>query len=125
MNQLQPEQAQCHEQFPFLTCGVSHGVEYVGIIIVSGKNYTSMYSFNHIKDPEMKRDLIDLGNQWWWQSNRNIPINIFIPEKMEDYEFCKVRFATKDFEHIFGPKVQLSQLPTKRIKRCTTALRVG
>lgn len=113
------------DQFPFLsTCRV-HGVEYIGIIVVSGKNYTSMYTLNSIVDTHLKKQLIDIGNRWWWQSNRNIPIDIFMPEQMKKFEDHKFRFITKDYEHMWGPTVLLSRLPTKRIKRCTTVLKFG
>lgn len=116
---------QLQEQFPFLSCCCVHGVEYVGIIVVSGKNYTSMYVLNSITDKDLTKKLIDIGNKWWWQSNRNIPIDIFMPDEMKKFNFCKMRFITKDYNHLWGPAVLLSKLPTKRIKRCTTVLKVG
>ena len=116
---------QWQDQFPFLSGCRVHGVEYIGINVVSGKNYTSMYVLNIINDVHAKKELIELGNKWWWQSNRNIPIDIFMPEEMQKFNFCKMRFITKDYNHLWGPAVLLSKLPTKRIKRCTTVLKVG
>ncbi len=113
------------EQLPFLSACRVHGIEYIGIIVVSGKNYTSMYTLTTIEDTLLKKQLIEAGTKWWWQSNRNIPIDVFMPEQMKRFENHKLRFITKDYEHLWGPSVLLSRLPTKRIKRCTTVLKIG
>lgn len=113
------------DQLPFLTYGRAHGQDYIGIMVVSSKNYTSMYVLNNVDNPTLRKKLIELGEKWWWQSNRNIPINLFMPEQMEAFEFCRQRFMSKDIDILKGPIVSLMKLPTKRIKRCTTILKVA
>lgn len=111
------------ERLPFLTYGVAHDQEYIGIMIVRSKNFTSMYMLNDIDSVDLKRELLELGEKWWWQSNRNIPISVFLPGPLEKFERFKQTFITKEFEVVSGPTVSLSNLPTKRIKRCTTILK--
>lgn len=111
------------ERLPFLTYGTAHNNEYIGIMIVRSKNFTSMYMLNHIDKPELKRELLELGEKWWWQSNRNIPISIFLAEQLRKFEKYKQTFISKEFTVIDGPVVSITNLPTKRIKRCTTILK--
>lgn len=111
------------ERLPFLTYGRAHGEEYIGIMIVRSKAFTSMYVLNHVEAAELKRELITLGERWWWQSNRNIPISVYLNNELQKFQRCKRTFVTKDFDVIAGPIVSLTKLPTKRIKRCTTILK--
>lgn len=111
------------ERLPFLTYGTAHDEEYIGIIVVRSKNFTSMYVLNLVDEPNMKKKLIQLGEKWWWQSNRNIPISVFLAAELEQFDFCKRTFISKDFDVLAGPQVSISQLPTKRIKRCTKILK--
>ena len=64
------------ENFPFLSVVTYGGQEYVGIIINQDVTVTSMYVYTAIAS-EQQRAFLDLGEVWWWESNRMIPINIF------------------------------------------------
>ena len=108
---------------PYLTYGRAYDEDYVGIIVVRSKNFTTMYVLNDVNEPEMKKELMMLGERWWWQSNRNVPITVFMASDLAKFEFCKRTFLSKDFEVISGPQVSIMNLPTKRIKRCTTILK--
>lgn len=111
------------ERLPFLTYGRAHGEEYIGIMIVRSKTFTSMYVLNHVQAADLKKELLELGEQWWWQSNRNVPISVYLKTELEKFESCRRTFITKDFDVVAGPVVSLMKLPTKRIKRCTTILK--
>lgn len=111
------------ERLPFLTYGQAHGEEYIGIMIVRSKAFTSMYVLNHVQQADLKKELLEIGEKWWWQSNRNIPISVFLAEPLQKFSFCKRTFVSKDFEVMAGPTVSILKLPTKRIKRCTTILK--
>lgn len=112
-----------NESLPFITYCKSNNIEYVGVINIYGKTFTSLYSFNLISDDDLKRKLILLAETWWWQCNRNIPIEVFLKEQLKEFEFCKVLLLTKDVSEISGPVVSLSNLPLKRIKRCNILLK--
>ncbi len=76
-----------------------------------------MYDYNKIKTLELKQNFLDLGDEWWWGTNRMIPINIIFKSAFEHYKSSLVTFSGKDFEVMHGPIISLSNIIQKRIKR--------
>jgi hypothetical protein len=76
-----------------------------------------MYDISTIKTEEEKKLLLELGEIWWWESNRKIPINIFLKREIQIFRYAIKTFNSKDAELIFGPTVNLSEIAEKRIKR--------
>ena len=110
-------QEDLQEKFPFLSC-IKHGAfEYVGIIINQDSNVTSMYDYSICKSDDEKFKLLECGDAWWWESNRKIPINIFMKNDMQIFKHLIKTFNTKDVEVVFGPCVRLNDIAEKRIKR--------
>jgi hypothetical protein len=58
-----------------------------------------------------------MGEVWWWESNRKIPINIFLKKEMHVFRPFIKTFNVKDIELVFGPSVNLSEIAEKRVKR--------
>jgi len=110
-------QEDLQEKFPFLSC-IKHGeIEYVGIIINQDSAVTSIYDYSSCIDDAQKMRLLECGDSWWWESNRKIPINIFMKSDMIPFRNLIKTFATKDVELVFGPMVRLNDITEKRIKR--------
>jgi hypothetical protein len=64
-----------------------------------------------------KKVFLELGEVWWWESNRKIPINIFLKKEMQLFKPYIKTFSSKDVEILFGPTINLSEIAEKRIKR--------
>lgn len=105
------------KQFPFITCIKTGDEEYVGIIINLDDSVTSIYNYADIRTEQEKQIFLDLGESWWWESNRKIPISIFLKEEMIFYRQYIKTFNSKDVEVIFGPTVNLTEIAEKRVKR--------
>ena len=105
------------KNFPFMTCVKSNDLEYIGIIINYDSNVTSIYDFSVIRTDLEKQSFIEAGEAWWWESNRKIPINIFMKQDMVPFREYIKTFSSKDIEIVFGPIVNLSELAEKRVKR--------
>jgi hypothetical protein len=103
--------------FPFITCVKIGDNEYVGIIINLDHNVVSLYDFSEIKSETDKQNFLEMGEVWWWESNRKIPINIFLKNEMASYRKAIKTFNSKDLEVLFGPTVNLSEIAEKRVKR--------
>jgi hypothetical protein len=103
--------------YPFISCIKSNNIEYVGIVINFDSYVSSMYDISAIKTDSEKKVLLELGEVWWWESNRKIPINIFLKREMQLFRYVIKTFNSKDAELIFGPTVNLSEIAEKRIKR--------
>jgi hypothetical protein len=96
--------------------------EYVGIIINQDAAITSLYDYASIRTDEEKTRFIELGEAWWWESNRQIPINIFLSREIFMFRYAIKNFATKDVKLILGPCTSLNDIITKRIKRKSITL---
>lgn len=103
--------------YPFITCIKSSEIEYIGIIINSDHNVTSIYDYAAIRSTNERKKFLELGDVWWWESNRKIPINIFLKKDMVDYREYIKTFNSKDIKIMFGPIVNLSEIAEKRVKR--------
>lgn len=101
--------------FPFLTYGIFNNEEYVGIIQNIKDNFLYIYLFNLIKSYELKKNFLLLGNKWWWESDRKIPIGIFFKKEFEIYKDCLRIFSLKKFKIIYSPVQQ--DLIVSKIKK--------
>jgi hypothetical protein len=105
------------ENFPFISVVVYGGQEYVGIIVNQDQLVTTMYVYNSLKTDLEKQQLLELGETWWWESNRMIPISIFLAGEMTPFQYCLMTMNSKDVKVTLGPCVNLNNLSVKRIKR--------
>jgi hypothetical protein len=105
------------ENYPFISCIKSGGIEYLGILLNFDRNIVSIYDYSAISASDLSNEFLQLGETWWWESNRKIPINIFLHNEMIVYRPYIRTFSPKDVQLIFGPTVNLSELAEKRAKR--------
>ena len=105
------------EKFPFLT-GISYGGnDYVGIVVNYDNTICTFYDLDTIPTELLKQAILDYGDTWWWESNRQIPIDIFLFHEMSSFKSSLRTFVMKDIEILFGPMTSLQNLIKKRIKR--------
>jgi hypothetical protein len=110
------------ENFPFISIVTHVTQEYVGIIINQDAQVTSMYDYSALRSDYDKAAFLQLGEVWWWESNRQIPINIFLNRDMIPFKYAIRNFATKDMKVIIGPCTSLNNIIIKRIKRKSITL---
>ena len=110
------------ENFPFLSVVTYGGNEYIGIINNQDNFITSMYVYSNLKSQEDRERFIELGEVWWWESNRMIPINIFLSKDMMYFKYVQITMNSKDVKVSMGPTVNLNKLHVKRVKRKSVQL---
>lgn len=110
------------EQYPFITLCVYAQVEYVGVIQNRDNAVTTIYDFGSIVEPELKKTFIELANIWWWESNRSVPINIFLKDEWRPFKSFLKTFSNKDLQIIHGPLCSLDDLTERRSKRKSVIL---
>jgi hypothetical protein len=110
------------QNFPFISVLNHVDQEYVGIIINQDNQITSMYDYSLIRTELEKSRFIELGEAWWWESNRQIPISIFLAREIFDYKDYIRNFATKDVKVVLGPITSLNDIIVKRVKRKSITL---
>ena len=110
------------EKFPFLSVVTYGGQEYIGVINNQDSFITSMYIFTDLLTEDEKAKFIELGEVWWWESNRMLPINIFLRKEMAFFKHIQRTMNSKDVKVTHGPTVNLNKLTVKRIKRKSVQL---
>lgn len=109
-------------KFPFLTLLIYGGNEYVGIIQNSDEQITTIYDFGSLRTDNQKQKFLDYGEQWWWESNRMIPINVFLKQDWAEFKFCIKTMNSKDVDIRLGPHINLKEMAAKRSKRRSITL---
>lgn len=110
------------QNLPFVSVINYGNEEYVGIIINQDQYVTSMYDLNSIKTQDEKTIFLEIGETWWWESNRQFPISIFCKDRIQPFGYAIKTFNSKDVKIILGPVVNLMNLTMKRIKRKSVQL---
>jgi hypothetical protein len=110
------------EKYPFITLCVYANTEYVGIIQNQDDHITTIYDFGSIQGLEEKQRFLELANVWWWESNRSIPINIFLKGEWDLFKPYLRTFTNKDLEILHGPVCSLSEILRKKTKRKSITL---
>jgi hypothetical protein len=110
------------EKYPFITLCVYATTEYVGIIQNQDDAITTIYDFGAIQDLEIKRQFLEMANIWWWESNRSVPINIFLKNDWDVFKPYLRTFINKDLVVLHGPVCSLSDMGRKKSKRKSITL---
>lgn len=106
-----------YNELEFLT-GLSYcGQEYLGIVVNHDNSIITFYDVDAMPTLAVKKDFLELGEVWWWESNRQIPIDVFLHYEMRPFYPYLKTFTYKDVEILFGPVTSLQNLLKKRIKR--------
>lgn len=110
------------QKFPYVSVVAYGGHEYVGVISNQDQFVTTMFIYTNLKNEYHKKLLLDLAEIWWWESNRLIPINIFLRKEIEELRYCMITMNTKDVKVVIGPCVNVNNLSLKRVKRKSVQL---
>ena len=110
------------DKYPFITLCVYAAQEYVGIIQNRDDIITTIYDFGSINNLDNKKQFLELANIWWWESNRSIPINIFLKQDWDPFKITLRTFINKDLEILHGPICSLVEIARKKSKRKSITL---
>jgi hypothetical protein len=110
------------EKYPFITLCVYANQEYVGVIQNRDDIVTTIYDFGSVTDQSDKMLFLELASTWWWESNRSIPINIFLRREWDLFRGTLRTFANKDLEIMHGPICSLMDIARKKSKRKSITL---
>jgi len=110
------------DKFPFLSLIRKGDLEYVGIIQNEDANVISFYDYGKLILQQEKIHFLKCGETWWHESNRKLPINIFLKGDFRYFRSTLVTLNSKDVEIRQGPTVRLLDISKKRVKRRTIQL---
>lgn len=110
------------DQYPFISYLTYGGNDYIGIIQNVDDIITTIYDYGVLKTEEQKLRFLALGDQWWWESNRLIPINVFLKADWAEFRISLKTMNSRDVKIQFGPHVSLKEIAAKRTKRRSITL---
>ena len=110
------------ENHPFITICSYASQDYVGIIQNRDDTCTSLYDYGATVDNDLKSRFLELGDTWWWESNRLVPINLFLKEEWIVFKPYLRTFNNKSLEIIHGPVCSMMELHKRRSKRRSITL---
>ena len=113
---------QLTETHPFFTVCSYAGNDYVGIIQNRDDSVTTLYDYGAIVAQETKTKFLELGDVWWWESNRLIPINLFLKDDWAMFKPYIRTFTNKSLIILHGPVCSMSELHKRRSKRRSITL---
>ena len=105
------------DQYPFLSYLTYGGNDYIGVIQNSDDIITTIYDYGALRSGEQKMYFLELAETWWWESNRLIPINVFLKHDWVLFKPCLKTFNSKDVKIKYGPYLSLKELAMKKSKR--------
>jgi hypothetical protein len=110
------------EKYPFVTLCVYANTEYVGVVQNRDDAVTTIYDFGSVLVQEDKLQFLELATTWWWESNRSVPINIFLRGDWDKFRYTLRTFVNKDLDIIHGPACSLLDIARKKTKRKSITL---
>lgn len=110
------------EKFPFLTIVNYLNTEFIGIVQNADQNFISIYILDVNVSQAMKKEFLSCGDTWWWESNRTVPINLFLRDKFKKFKPWLRTFARKETKIIEGPSLNIMDLLNRKLKKRTIQL---
>ena len=110
------------ENHPFIAVCSYANQDYVGIVQNRDDSVTTIYDYGAIVDLEAKNLFLTLGDTWWWESNRLIPINLFLKEEWSMFKPYLRTFTNKSLLILHGPACSINELHKRRSKRRSITL---
>jgi hypothetical protein len=119
---VEPDYTELLKKYPFLTYLIYGGNEYIGVIQNLDEVITTIYDYGALRTLEQKQQFLELAEMWWWESNRLIPINVFLKTEWTPFRSVVKTMNSKDVEIKLGPQVSLKEIAAKRSKRRSITL---
>jgi hypothetical protein len=110
------------ENHPFITVCSYAGQDYVGIVQNRDDIVTTIYDYGAIIHQDLREKFLALGDIWWWESNRLVPINMFLKEEWSIFRPYLRTFNNKSLTIIHGPTCSMLELAKRKSKRKSITL---
>ena len=110
------------QNHPFITVCSYAGQDYVGIVQNRDDVVTTIYDYGSIVNNDLRERFLTLGDVWWWESNRLVPINMFLKEEWIMFKPYIRTFNNKSLIILHGPICSMLELAKRKGKRKSITL---
>lgn len=104
-------------KYEFMTFVVLKDDIVVGIVQNETPKILMVYQFDLLKTTQEKELFLQYGDAWWWGSNHSVPINLFIGDRFEPFEYCLRGYPRKPIEKLIGPTFSLTERYLRRVRK--------
>jgi hypothetical protein len=103
-----------HEFLTFLV--LEHEIVF-GIIQNETQKIMMLYNIEKLRDLKQRERFLRFGDEWWWESNQQIPIDSYIGNRFDEFRQILIGYPKKSVINQIGPTFNLSEQYLKRIKK--------
>ena len=93
---------------------------YFGLILNNIDFICTFYDLEKIQEIHVDK-FLNFVEQWWWESNRKEPINLFLGSKMQEFVYAIKHLSAKEMKIIMGYNITIEE---KKVKKRNTRKRV-
>jgi len=108
---------QMRKDYPFLTYLEYCDVSVIGIVQNVTTQFIMIFNYEEIKGEEQKKKFLELGENWWYESNTKVPIDVFLGDKFEEFRRVLRGYSRREVKQVVGPMINLSEMYNRRIKK--------
>ena len=90
--------------------------------MIDKKQPTLLYDYGSIIDAILRERFLELGDTWWWESNRLVPINMFLSNDWDPFKPYLRTFNNKSLNIVHGPICSMLELGKRKNKRKSITL---
>lgn len=104
-------------KYEFMTFVILKDDIIVGVVQNETPKILMIYQFDLLHSTQEKEQFLQFGDEWWWGSNHSIPINLFIGDRFEAFDYCLRGYPRKPIEDLIGPTFSLADRYLRRIRK--------
>jgi hypothetical protein len=104
-------------KYEFMTFIVMKDDVVVGIVQNETPKILMIYQFDMLRTSDEREQFLQFGDEWWWGSNHSIPINRFIGDRFERFEYVLKGYPRKPIEEVIGPTFSLAERYLRRVRK--------
>jgi hypothetical protein len=104
-------------KYEFMTFVVMKDDFVCGIVQNETPKVLMLYQFDLLKTDDEKEKFLRFGDEWWWGSNHSVPVNLFIGDPFEAFEYCLRGYPRKPIETMIGPTFSLADRYLRRVRK--------
>jgi hypothetical protein len=104
-------------KYEFMTFVVFKDDIILGIVQNETPKVLMLYQFDLFHSTAEKEQFLQFGDEWWWGSNHSVPINLFIGDRFEAFEYVLRGYPRKPIEEMIGPTFSLADRYLRRVRK--------
>lgn len=104
-------------RYPYLTYLQVGEIAVLGVVQNVGPQTVNVFDFAHLRTDEQRKGFLKLAEEWWFESNTQVPIDVFLGPKFDYLLHCLRIYPRSAVIDVQGPLINLDDQFKRRIRR--------